>query len=646
MAYSNTINNYYDSNVQATYAENISGQLLRIENAHAAIREKARELGLTIPAKKFGTSNASGTTEASLQANAKILDTAAAINNIAINRDTERTLQAGEVYRVPVGYNATPYTVTASGLGGQTDGDAIPEDILWKKVAWVNGERLEGRMQDIDEDVEAAFESYEENGVDYLALTVPTTGKYTAGNKLLSNITFNTGREIQIPVRVIHTEGEDIVDASKASFPPGYYNGTINVFAVLDETTSNKVVNISNVVKDTLTAKEGTLTIPDKYDYLASNASYKIKEGAISKTTFQITGDGTIVFSDGEVTDKGWIESGNFRPDNYTIKTAEFDVDTVTGQATVTKGGWVSKDSTTGGLSAGKAEMTGPTKASSNTTIGSTSVNKDEYYVQLETKPGYIGSSVTGINLGKVSYTLGQNSSASSNKITSPNWQVVLSKGFTEGLTIPMSVQQAVYSQVANTGAINVTTAGWIAAGTKGGLSKATITHNAVTAATSNTTINGVSVSAGVPYLKVDVSNGYVTTNDSTVIKFDKVLLDSATTTDAATTTITTKKWKVSASSGYNVAPIATVLEVQTATIDPQVAISDDYTFSIKASKAGWVDANTPIQLTIAAEEQQYALQNADLLENPSFTIEAEAGTLMKSLTIDTSIIYARLSAI
>jgi hypothetical protein len=102
-------------------------------------------------------------------------------------------------------------------------------------------------------------------------------------------------------------------------------------------------------------------------------------------------------------------------------------------------------------------------------------------------------------------------------------------------------------------------------------------------------------VSAGIPYLKVDVTNGYVTTNDSTVIKFDKVLLDSATTTDAATTTITTKKWKVSASSGYNVAPINTVLEVQTATIDPQVAISDDYTFSIKASKAGWVDANTPI---------------------------------------------------
>jgi hypothetical protein len=54
-----------------------------------------------------------------------ILDTAAAINNIKINTDVSKTIDAGVTYTVPIGYNKETYTITASGLSGQTDGTAV-----------------------------------------------------------------------------------------------------------------------------------------------------------------------------------------------------------------------------------------------------------------------------------------------------------------------------------------------------------------------------------------------------------------------------------------------------------------------------------------------------------------------------------------
>lgn len=56
------------------------------------------------------------------------------------------TLGAGEAVTINKGYVKNPITITASGLGGQTDGTATPEEILAGETAWVNGSKVTGSM--------------------------------------------------------------------------------------------------------------------------------------------------------------------------------------------------------------------------------------------------------------------------------------------------------------------------------------------------------------------------------------------------------------------------------------------------------------------------------------------------------------------
>ena len=392
MAYNKTIINYYtDGNIiKDTYAANISSQIQRIEDAHNAIRSKAIDLGLLIPAGAKLTHNASGTSPLALTADHHILDTAAAINNITINTDRSTSLEAGATYKVPVGYNAEEYFITASGLTDQTEGTALAEDILVGKTAWVNGELVTGVMKNFTGIKEAEdFGSYTKNGVSYLQITVPETGKYTQGTFLQSEIKYINPADVEVPVTIITGQnGETIVDSSKLNFAPGYYSGAFNVHAVYEK-GENKVININNNVGQ-LTAQSGKLTIPSGYDYHAANADYSIKTGSVAAVNRHVnTETGEITFTGGEIT-AGWLSGNVTKPANYTPVAAEYSVNAATGLVTVTVAGWITKGTTLGGLKPGSATLSGPTTVTSDTTVGSVSVKAGESYVTLNTTAGYI----------------------------------------------------------------------------------------------------------------------------------------------------------------------------------------------------------------------------------------------------------------
>lgn len=530
MAY-NTVTNYYDSNIADSYGANISAQIKRIEDAHKVIRSKAIEMGLKIPQGAKLTSNASGTTELLLTDSHHILDTAAAINNIPINTHQSRTLTAGTSYTVPVGYNGIAYTITASNLSGQTSGTATAADILATKTAWVNGTKVTGTMSNLSGNQKATeIGSYTNNSINYLQIAVPATGKYTKGSFLQSDIRYITPADVEIPITISTTaNGETLVDASKKTFAAGYYPGSFNVHAVYETGTTNKVINISNTIGTTLSAKTGYLTIPTGFDYLAPNASYTIKDGSITAVTRSVNSETGVVTFGGGVTTAGWISSNVTKPATYTPTSAVYEINPNTGVATVTTAGWVTKDSTVGGLKPGSATLSDPTIASSATTIGGTSIAANEYYVKLDTTAGYIGAGSKAINIGRAK----------------------------------------------------------------------------TSTATSSATSGG--------------------------------------------TTITTKRWKVATTKGYNPSAVTTELVVQDGTVNPSVTIDSSYNCSMKITKSGWVDAKT-ISLSINAADQAYVLGSDDLsISNkttPEITVEAASGSLMKSLTIDTSYLYNRLASI
>lgn len=651
MAYSNTVVDYYSNLIANSYASTISGQISRIEDATKVLRNKAIELGLKIPAGQKLTNNSAGTTELALASTHHILDTAAAINNIPINRDTAKTISAGGSYTVPVGYNATAYTITASGLSDQTGGTANAADILKDKTAWVNGVQVTGSMKDKSGNQKASNSSYytDANNNRYLYLEIPETGKYSGGSQLRSEIAYRDASNVEIPVTIITTNNnETVIDTSKASFPAGYYNGTINVSAILKDST-NKVLNVSNSVP-TIEKQSGSLVIPGGFDYFAPNASYSVKGGSIAAVTYTPnTSTGAITFGGGAVT-AGWISSNVSLPATYTPPEAQFTTNTL-GKVTVSTAGWVTAGSEIGGVGNGSATMTGPTQntGGSSITVGSTSIANNNYYMKLVTTAGYISASTVGIDLKRTTLATGSLSSAASGAttITSQYWKVTASTGYNhQDLVQNLTVRSAQGSKIATSGVYQVTTAGWIAAGNYGGLSAGSVTLSQVqTHGSTSSAVNGVTIAANSHYVKVDVSAGYITTASSTALDLGKMTLSNGTSNGTATTTITTQTWQVTASKGYNPGSQTTIFKVKDGSVGTSVTIGSDYACSIAVTE-GWVKGGT-LPVSIKAEDQTYALTTTDLGESDhEFTVAAASGSLMKSLKINTKVIYDRLVAI
>lgn len=473
MAYGDTNLNYYDDTniIKSSYAANISGQLSRIEDAHTAIKKKAIELGLKIPAGKRLTTNATGTSDLALANSHNILDTAAAINNIPINTDKAKTLSAGGSYTVPVGFNAVAYTVTAKTLSDQINCDpaAVPADVLYGKKFSTDGTVQTGTMADNSgAQTTSGYGPYTSNSTDYLYFKIPTTGKYTKDSQLQSTIPYYSSGSVEIPVTItVGSTGETIASTSQF-FPQGYYSGGVKIKAVYEGTTTNKVINIATEIKELSYNPDvvNKLQIPDGYDYFARDTVYTIKTGSISAVTRSVDSSTGVVSFSGGTTTAGWIRSNVSLPATYTPTAAVFSTDATTGKVTVTTAGWVKTDKDITGLQAGSATMSGPKQNSDG-----------DYYMELVKTAGYItkGTSTTILGTTSLSAAALTSAGSSATTITSKYFKVTASAGYNAStLTKNLTVQNAAYSTSSSTGKITVTTAGWIAANTVLGWGSAT----------------------------------------------------------------------------------------------------------------------------------------------------------------------------
>lgn len=66
------------------------------------------------------------------------------IGTMPSNEAVSKTLSAGESYTIPEGYYNGEGTITVESLESQTVGDALPEEIVATKTAWVNGVKVTG----------------------------------------------------------------------------------------------------------------------------------------------------------------------------------------------------------------------------------------------------------------------------------------------------------------------------------------------------------------------------------------------------------------------------------------------------------------------------------------------------------------------
>ena len=194
----------------------------------------------------------------------------------------------------------------------------------------------------------------------------------------------------------------------------------------------------------------------------------------------------------------------------------------------------------------------------------------------------------------------------------------------------------------------SVTTAGWITKDSPVG-TPGSATLSGPTKADAATTIGGTSISANHYYVKLTKTAGYISAGESAI---SLGVATTSTATSSATsggTKITTKRWKVSTSKGYNPSTKTTELYVQDSVLNPEVTIGEDYACTLNVTQSGWIDKKA-VTLNINAADQTYQLGNDDL-DNADGSgyevlVQAAEGTLMKSISIDTSVLYSRLAQI
>ena len=151
------------------------------------------------------------------------------------------SLLSGESHVVPFGKIPQSYTVTAAALSNQTPGNAISDNILINKTAWVNGEKITGTMPSIDsESIELqSGESYTipegyHDGTGVITtrgVSDQTPGDAVASNILNGKIAWVNGRSITGTMPNIGTVDVSLNGGDSYTIPKGYHDGTGKIIA-------------------------------------------------------------------------------------------------------------------------------------------------------------------------------------------------------------------------------------------------------------------------------------------------------------------------------------------------------------------------------------------------------------------------------
>ena len=151
------------------------------------------------------------------------------------------SLLSGESHVVPFGKIPQSYTVTAAALSNQTPGNAISDNILINKTAWVNGEKITGTMPSIDsESIELqSGESYTipegyHDGTGVITtrgISDQTPGDAVASNILNGKIAWVNGRSITGTMPDISSDSIELLAGESYTIPEGHHDGTGKIIA-------------------------------------------------------------------------------------------------------------------------------------------------------------------------------------------------------------------------------------------------------------------------------------------------------------------------------------------------------------------------------------------------------------------------------
>ena len=247
--------------------------------------------------------------------------------NIGSENDT---INCGSTHTISAGYHDGTGKIIAATLASQTSATAESSDILINKTAWVNGIKLTGTIINIGSESEELLagsthtisEGYHDGtGV----ITAATLASQTPGNAVINNILINktawvNGIELTGTMPNIGTVDISLDGGELYTIPKGYHDGTGTVIAtgVQDLTpgdaTANDVLENkiawSNGVKliGTIPIRIGNNVTINAGDSVTVPAGYYPNGFVIKAATLESQTDGTATPSDIVVDETAWVK--------------------------------------------------------------------------------------------------------------------------------------------------------------------------------------------------------------------------------------------------------------------------------------------------------------------------------------------------
>ena len=314
--------------VDATnYPATIAGQIDRIGDAHEIIQRKALKMKLKVPAGQ-GDSKPEATTL--LTQDHLLMDTAAAINTISINKGAIKVLKEGESYIVPVGYNVGEYKISAKTAAGYLTETTLTSsnDLISGLTAYTiqggKSIKITGQLADYRTGTDNQYKpatSYT-NNANTLAVKIPATGAYSSDNYLKTSIRYApTVDTLSIDVKHAEQKGSnDVALIDDFIIPAGYYPTDKSV--PVRVTDDGKHIGEINVQRELIATGAGDVIPSPGFDYLKlvkigaaggfsilDNGSRELSVGSYNTTNngYAVTAANVV----GKFSTAGWITTAN-----------------------------------------------------------------------------------------------------------------------------------------------------------------------------------------------------------------------------------------------------------------------------------------------------------------------------------------------
>ena len=198
-------------------------------------------------------------TEATAKENEILISKTAWVNGVKVTGTmankgaVSATLNAGETYNIPSGYHNGAGSITAQTLESQTIADAVAENLLINKTAWVNGVQITGSMVDngavsvtlnAGETYTVPLGFHDGTGlIETSSLASQTVADAEAGDILSPKTAWENGTQITGTITTSALKSVRVNSGNDVTLPAGYYPDGITIYSLytdrLDLTGTN-----------------------------------------------------------------------------------------------------------------------------------------------------------------------------------------------------------------------------------------------------------------------------------------------------------------------------------------------------------------------------------------------------------------------